>query len=277
MKFVKMHGLGNDYIYIDDRKNEINEYAKLVPMLSNRHFGIGGDGVILIRESKLADFKMDMYNADGTQSEMCGNGIRCVGKYVYDYGLKKSKRLLIETLAGIKSLELIIENDRVLEVCVDMGKPILEPELIPVKLDGEKIVRRKVEIQNNVFEITCVSMGNPHVVIVVDNLDEYDVAKYGAMIEKDELFPRRTNVEFVEIIGEDEIKMRVWERGTGETLACGTGACAAVVAMKLGGYINKKDVLVRLPGGRLDICWEEGKSVMMQGAATKVFEGMWEK
>lgn len=279
MKFSKMHGLGNDYIYLNNLNNQITNPEKLSIKLSNRHFGIGSDGLILICSSDKADFKMRMFNSDGTEAEMCGNGIRCVGKYVYDKGLTKKEKLSIETKAGIKYLDLFIKNNKVVKVTVDMGEPIFKEDLIPVTNFDEKITladieygKVKTKIDEKNFSLTCVSMGNPHAITYVSNLDNFDVEMYGKALENDGHFPKKTNVEFIEIVDRKTIKMRVWERGSGETLACGTGACASVVASILNGLTERK-VKVLLLGGTLDIEWKKDNHVYMTGEATTVFEG----
>lgn len=264
LKFTKMHGLGNDYVYIDctkaHEKYDFNELAKYV---SNRHFGIGSDGLIAIFNSNVADFKMRIFNYDGTEAEMCGNGIRCVGKYIYDKGLSKKEELSIETLSGIKKVKLSINGGKIDSVKVNMGSPIIDFEDNVVSL----------EVLDKVFDASLISMGNPHAVILVDNVDNFDVEKYGKLIETHNKFPNRTNVEFVEIINNNLIKMRVWERGAGETLACGTGACASVVACSKRGMISRK-CNVRLLGGNLKIFWDEiDNNVYMEGTATCVFDG----
>lgn len=245
---------------------------ELVQKLSDRHFGIGGDGVILIENSNLADFKMRIFNSDGSEAEMCGNGIRCVGKYVYDKRLTDKKDITIETLAGIKILKLYCENEICNRVCVDMGEPDFKSEDLPTFLD-EKITKDlKLEIEDREFRFTLVSMGNPHAIAFVENVGNIPIEKYGPMVENDSIFPNRTNVEFVEIEDKKHIRMRVWERGSGETLACGTGACAAVVAGGVNGYIDN-EVTVKLPGGNLDIKWDKNNHIYMTGSATTIFEG----
>ncbi len=280
IKFTKMEGLGNDYVYIDATHQELDNVQDLAKFVSNRHFGIGSDGLILIKNSKKADFRMQMFNSDGSEAEMCGNGIRCVGKFVYDKGLTKKKELTIETLAGIKSLKLNVENEKVKTVEVDMGEPILEAKEIPVKNAKEFKIKDKtfykvnLEIDKDLRQLTCVSMGNPHAVDFVEDVSSIDIEKVGPMVECDEHFPNKVNAEFIEIVDKNHIKMRVWERGAGETLACGTGACASVVASTLNGYTDRK-VEVELLGGKLDIYWnKENNHVYMTGPATTVFEGM---
>ena len=267
LEFTKMQGLGNDYIYIDAINQKVENREKLAKKLSDRHFGIGSDGLILIEKSKKADFKMSIYNKDGSKAEMCGNGIRCVGKYVYDKGLTTKTNLKIETKAGIKLLELKIEKGKVKTVKVDMKKPIIEKKI-------------KLKIEDKEFILTCVSMGNPHAVIILgkdEKLEELEIEKYGKQIEENPIFPNKTNVEFVKVKDTNHIKMRVWERGTGETLACGTGACATAVACNIEG-LTKNAVTVELLGGNLEIEWnKENNHVYMTGEAKSVFEGKWEE
>lgn len=272
-KFYKMHGIGNDYIYFDCLDTPFEKPEAAAVKLSDRHFGIGGDGVVLICPSEVADAKMRMFNADGSEGKMCGNAIRCVGKYLYDFHKTEKTTLKIETLSGIKTLFLNVENGKAQSVKVDMGAPSLAPDRIPVRLDGEKIVGREVEIAGGRYAITCVSMGNPHCVAFGGNPDEIELEKLGPQFENAALFPDRTNTEFVQVLGENEIKMRVWERGSGETWACGTGACAATVASVLNGYAKRnEDVIVRLRGGTLVVRWTED-TVYMTGTATLVFAG----
>ncbi len=274
IKFTKMHGLGNDYVYIDcTEEQKIKNISSLAQFISNRHFGVGSDGLILICKSDITDFKMRMFNYDGTEAEMCGNGIRCVGKFVYDKGLTKKDNITVETLAGIKKLKFNIKKGNVETVEVDMGEPILEPDKIPV-ISEEAIVKNlKIKARENEFKFTCVSMGNPHAITIVDNTKDFNIEKYGPVLEKDEHFPRRANIEFIELVDKNNIKMRVWERGAGETLACGTGACASVVACALNGYIEN-EANVELLGGTLKIRWDkENNHIYMTGPATTVFEG----
>lgn len=274
IKFTKMQGIGNDYVYINAIEQKIEDPSKLANKISDRHFGIGSDGLILIRESDVADFRMQMFNSDGSEAEMCGNGIRCVGKFVYDKGLTNKETLKIETLAGIKILKLNIKDGKVDTVRVDMGEPILIPNEIPV-ISNEDIVKDlPIDIYDKSFKFTCVSMGNPHAVTFIkENVQEYDVSKYGKEIEVNKAFPKKTNVEFINVIDKKNIKMRVWERGAGETLACGTGACASTVAAILNGYTDNT-VNVELRGGILQIEWnKEDNHVYMTGSATNVFEG----
>ena len=273
IKFTKMHGLGNDYVYMDAIHQHIEKESSLAQFVSNRHFGIGSDGLILICKSDVADFKMRMFNADGSEAEMCGNGIRCVGKFVYDKGLTNKTQVTIETLAGIKILQLNVENGKVKTVKVDMGEPILEPKKIPVISEEKPVRNLELKAEDKEFKFTCVSMGNPHAITIVDNTKEFDVERYGKQLEIDKAFPNKTNVEFIEIIDKNNIKMRVWERGAGETLACGTGACASVVACALNDLTEHK-VNVELLGGMLEIEWsKEDNHVYMTGPAVTVFEG----
>ncbi len=240
IKFTKMHGLGNDYVYMDAIHQTIENESFLAQFVSNRHFGIGSDGLILICQSEVADFKMRMFNADGSEAEMCGNGIRCVGKFVYDKGLTNKNVITIETLAGIKTLVLNCQKGKVKTVRVDMGEPILAPEKIPVMAIEEPVKSLKVKSLEKEFTFTCVSMGNPHAVTIVENVENFEVEKYGKILEVASVFPNKTNVEFVQIQDKEHVKMRVWERGAGETLACGTGACATAVACFLNGLTNRK-------------------------------------
>lgn len=280
LRFTKMQGSGNDYIYINCFDNaatggaEIDSPNSLSVLLSHRHYGVGGDGIVLILPSKIADAKMRMFNLDGSEGNMCGNAIRCVGKYLYDNGIVRKKEMTIETLSGIKELSLYTKNGLVSSVRVDMGKPELNPEQIPVNLPGNSIVARKVSIGGREYHITCVSMGNPHCVVFCHNVAELNLAEIGPVFENDPLFPDRVNVEFVELVGRNEIKMRVWERGSGETLACGTGACASVVAAVLNGHCDKDtDVKVGLLGGELIVRYTEA-GVFLTGESKKVFDGV---
>ena len=273
IKFTKMEGLGNDYVYMDAINQKIENRPELARFVSNRNFGIGSDGLILIEKSEVADFKMTMFNSDGSQAEMCGNGIRCVAKFVYDKGMTDKTTLKIETLAGIKILELNVEDGKVKTVRVDMGEPILEAEKVPVVSTENPVKNLILKAQDKEFRFTCVSMGNPHAITIVDDTESFDVKKYGEEWEVNKAFPRRTNVEFVQIIDRNTIKMRVWERGAGETLACGTGACATAVACNLNGLTDRK-VTIELLGGNLEIEWnKENNHVYMTGPATTVFEG----
>ena len=273
LKFTKMHGLGNDYVYMDAIHQKIENESSLAKFVSNRNFGIGSDGLILICKSEIADFKMRMFNQDGSEAEMCGNGIRCVGKFVYDKGLTKNTKVTIETLAGIKELILNVEEGEVKTVRVDMGEPILDPDRIPVLSNENPVKNLDIKAEDKEFKFTCVSMGNPHAITKITDVDNFDVKRYGKIIEVNKAFPRKTNVEFIEVVDESTIKMRVWERGAGETLACGTGACAVTVACNLNGITNNK-VTVNLLGGDLQIEWnKDDNHVYMTGPAVTVFEG----
>ena len=273
MRFTKMEGLGNDYVYVNCLEETVDNPASLAQLVSDRHFGIGSDGLILIRPSTQADFFMEMFNADGTRSEMCGNGIRCVGKYVYDHGLTDKTEVSINTLAGIKHLSLHVEDGKVAAVTVDMGEPTLDPAFIPVNAEVCPVVREPIEAAGSSYEMTCVSMGNPHAVVFVDDTECFPLEEVGPAFELHPVFPRRVNAEFIQVLGRDETRMRVWERGTGETLACGTGACASVVACILNG-LTDNEVTVHLLGGDLRIRWNrETNRVFMTGPATTVFEG----
>ncbi len=273
MRFTKMEGLGNDYVYINCFKEHVKNPGELAVKISDRHFGVGGDGMILIKPSEKADFTMDMYNADGTQAEMCGNGIRCVGKYVYDYGLTDKTSISVETLAGIKYLDLKVENGKVSMVTVDMGSPIMNAADVPVKSDKGQVVNERITVDGVDYYMTCVSMGNPHAVMFVDDTDSFPLEKIGPLFENNPVFPNRVNAEFVQILDRKTVKMRVWERGTGETLACGTGSCATAVACVLN---NKTDneLTVKLLGGDLIIRYDrENNKIYMTGPARVVFDG----
>lgn len=278
MMFFKMQGLGNDYVYIDciNGKEPI-DIKNLTNRLSNRHFGVGSDGLILLCKSKAADLKMRMFNSDGSEAQMCGNGIRCVAKLAYELGLICEEITTIETLSGIKTLKLNIVNGKVKTVEVDMGAPILEATKIPVssstKIEDKK-VKAEVKVKNKKIELTCVSMGNPHAVTFVNDIENFKVAEYGPILENADIFPEKANIEFVEVVDKNNIKMRVWERGSGETLACGTGACSSVVASSLNGYTDRK-VNVQLLGGNLEIEWKPNNHVHMTGPAVTVFKGEW--
>jgi carbamoyl-phosphate synthase large subunit len=274
LEFTKMHGCGNDYIYINCFEQEIDDPERLAIALSDRHFGIGGDGLVLICRSDIADARMRMFNMDGSEGRMCGNAIRCVAKYLYDNGLCKKNEIKIETLSGVKTLLLNTENGSVVSVKVDMGKAELEPSKIPVTLPGDRIINEPVTVGKETYNITCVSMGNPHAVVFCDDPDSLDIEELGPRFEHHEIFPERVNTEFVQVIDRNTIKMRVWERGSGETLACGTGACAAAVASVLNGYCNKgQDIRVLLAGGELTINYTDER-VFMTGGCVKVFEGV---
>ena len=274
IKFTKMHGLGNDYVYIDAINQKIENESSLAKFVSNRHFGIGSDGLILICKSEIADFKMRMFNSDGSEAEMCGNGIRCVGKFVYDKGLTNKTTVKIETLAGIKTLILNTKDGKVETARVDMGEPILEAEKIPVISTEKPVKNLELEAENKKFKFTCVSMGNPHAITIVENTKEFDVEKYGKVLEIDKAFPKKANIEFAQIVDRQNINMRVWERGSGETFACGTGACASVVASVLNGYCNHdEEVTVHLRGGDLKITWNSDGTVIMKGPAALICDG----
>ncbi len=273
MKFTKMQGIGNDYVYVDCTKESLENPSEIAKIVSDRHFGIGSDGLILIKSSDKADFFMEMYNADGSQAEMCGNGMRCVGKFVYDKGLTDKTSIAVDTLVGIKYLDLTVVDGKVKTVRVNMGSPILEPNLIPVVSDKDKFINEVVSVDGKEYNMTCVSMGNPHAIVYVDNTDNLPIEEIGPKFEFHEIFPKRTNTEFIEIVDRSHLKMRVWERGSGETLACGTGACASLVATVLNGLCETKATL-HLLGGDLLIEWNQDENVVyMEGAATTVFEG----
>ena len=273
MKFTKMQGLGNDYVYVNCFEEKIENPSELAVKVSDRHFGIGSDGLILIRPSEVADFRMTMFNADGSESEMCGNGIRCVGKYVYDYGLTDKTEVSVETLAGIKYLKFLIKDGKVDMVTVNMGEPILKPELVPVVGEGDAVIDSPIEVDGKEYKMTCVSMGNPHSVVFVDDVDNFPLHEVGPLFEHHKAFPRRVNAEFCQVIDRTHAKMRVWERGTGETLACGTGTCATAVACILNGKTEDK-VTITLLGGDLIIRWDREKNVIyMTGPARVVFDG----
>lgn len=275
MEFTKMHGAGNDYIYVNGFENRIDNLESVSIHWSNRHKGIGADGLVIILPSETCDFKMRMFNADGSEAEMCGNASRCVGKYVYDKGLTNKKQIALETLAGRKTLQLTTDkNDLVTSVTVNMGEPILDADKIPTTFSQSPVINCPVRFTEQLqYAVTCVSMGNPHVVVYVDSIADLDLPKIGPVFEHSTYFPQRTNTEFVQLISKDRIKMRVWERGSGETLACGTGACAAVVASVLNGFSERK-VTVELLGGELEIEWNEtNNQVYLTGNAVTVFEG----
>ena len=274
MKFTKMHGLGNDYVYVNCFEEKIDNPPTVARFVSDRHFGIGSDGLIMINPSKTADFEMEMYNADGSRGEMCGNGIRCVAKYVYDYGLTDKTQISVETLGGIKYLDLTVEDGKVSLVKVDMGKPKLEADLIPIISEREQVIDEPIEVDGKEYHMTGVSMGNPHAVIYVDDVKGLDLEKIGPKFENHERFPKRINTEFVHCIDRQTVEMRVWERGSGETLACGTGACAVAVSSILNNLTDTQ-VTVKLLGGDLQIEWDREKDrVFMTGPATVVFDGV---
>ncbi len=277
MNFTKMEGLGNDYVYVDctgqfDLDGE--KASRVAKFVSDRHFGIGADGLILIKNSEVADFQMVMYNADGSQGEMCGNGIRCVGKFVYDKGLTTKTELSVETLAGVRYLELFVSNGLVETVRVNMGEPILKPRLIPINCDGDDFINQTTTIDGiGESTFTAVSMGNPHAITVIDDVDGLDILSVGPLWENSSFFPKRVNTEFIEVIDRNNVIMRVWERGSGETFACGTGACAVLVACYLNGY-TENEATIHLLGGVLSIKLDlDTNIVYMTGKATTVFEG----
>lgn len=273
MKFTKMHGCGNDYVYVNLFEEQLDNPAEVSIKVSDRHFGIGSDGLITIGPSDKADFRMHIYNADGSEAEMCGNGIRCVAKYVYDHHLTDKTEITVETGAGILTLILFPMDGKVEQVRVDMGEPILTPAEIPVVADGDKVIDEPIEVGGKTWNMTCVSMGNPHAVVFVDDTANFPLETYGPLFENHERFPKRTNTEFVQIISRTEANMRVWERGSAETWACGTGTCACVMACILNGKTEDK-VLVHLRGGDLTIEYDrESNHVFMTGPATEVFAG----
>jgi diaminopimelate epimerase len=276
MKFTKMHGLGNDYVYVStfDQKAP-GDPARLAVAVSDRHFGVGGDGLILIGPSERADARMRMFNADGSESEMCGNGVRCVAKYVHDHGIARKPRVTVETGRGILTLDLEVEGGKARRVKVDMGAPILQGSDIPTKLPGDPPVDVPLSVGGHDLAVTAVSTGNPHAVVYVANVAEFPVEAVGALLERHPSFPRRVNAHFVEVLGPNEVRMRTWERGSGITLACGTGACAVCVAGVLTGRTGRS-ILAHLPGGDLELSWpDDGASVFMTGPATEVFSGEW--
>lgn len=273
MKFTKMHGIGNDYVYVNCITEAIKNPGEVAKKVSDRHFGVGSDGLILIKPSSKADFFMEMYNADGTQGEMCGNGIRCVAKYVYDNKLTDKEQITIETLSGIKYLDLYIKDGKMEAAKVNMGSPILKPEHIPVLYKGESCVAQPIVVKDEPYQVTCISMGNPHAVIFMDDVAGLRIEEIGPYFETHEKFPNRINTEFIHVLNDKTIEMRVWERGAGETLACGTGACAAVVACVLNG-LTKDCVTVRLLKGELQIQWNQSENIVyMTGPAETVFDG----
>lgn len=275
MRFTKMHGIGNDYIYVNCFAEQVEDAPALARVMSRYHFGVGSDGLVLICPDENADFRMRMYNSDGSESEMCGNASRCIGKYVYERGLTDKTEVRLMTGAGLKILQLRVEDGEVQSIRVDMGAPEMTPALIPVDLPGDKAMGVPLSVGDATYTIHCVSMGNPHCVIFVDDPDRTDVEGIGRAIENHPLFPRRTNVEFVQIVSRDHLRMRVWERGSGETLACGTGACASLVAAAAMGYSDRK-VTMDLLGGPLQLEWSETDGhVYQEGPATFVFDGEW--
>lgn len=275
MKFTKMQGIGNDYVYVNGFQEKLDNPSATAVKVSDRHFGIGSDGLILINPSKVADFEMEMYNADGSRSEMCGNGIRCVAKYVYDYGLTDKTQISVETLGGIKYLDLTIQDGKAVQIKVDMGAPVLNPPQIPIIADGETVVNEPILVDGEEYRMTGVSMGNPHAVVYMDDIEHLEIEKIGPKFENHERFPNRVNTEFVKVLDRNTVSMRVWERGSGETMACGTGACAVAVSCILNGLTEDK-VTVKLLGGDLLIEWDRVKNtVYMTGPAEVVFDGEW--
>ena len=276
MKFTKMQGIGNDYVYVNCLQETIENPSELAKKISDRHYVVGSDGLIMINPSDKADFEMEMYNADGSRGEMCGNGIRCVAKYVYDYGLTDKTSISVETLAGIKYLDLTVEDGKVVLVKVDMGKPMLRPEEVPVVSEKEEVIDEPITVDGQEYRMTCVSMGNPHAVVFIDqDVKEFPLETVGVKFENHERFPKRVNTEFVNVLDRHTAQMRVWERGSGETLACGTGACAVAVACALNG-LTEDEVTVKLLGGDLQIKWDREKNtVYMTGPAEVVFDGEW--
>ena len=273
MKFTKMHGLGNDYVYVNCFTETIENPAEVSIRISDRHFGIGSDGLILIKPSDVADFRMDMFNADGSQAEMCGNGIRCVAKYVYDYGLTDKTEISVETLAGIKYLKLQIEDGKVSMITVNMGSPELNPANVPVVSEKERVVDEPIVVNGKEYRMTCVSMGNPHCIVFVDDTANFPLSEIGPCFENHQVFPKRVNTEFIQILDRKTVNMRVWERGSGETLACGTGACASAVACILNG-LTEDEITLHLLGGDLKVFWDKEENlVYMTGPATVVYDG----
>lgn len=275
MKFTKMHGIGNDYVYVNCFKETVKDPCAVAKYVSDRHFGIGSDGLILIKPSEIADCEMDMYNLDGSQGAMCGNGIRCVAKYAYDYGIVNKTSIRIATKSGVKDLDLTVENGKVSAVKVNMGSPILTASMIPVIAETEQVINAPIEVDGETYHMTAVSMGNPHTIVYMDEIDNLEIEKIGPSFENHKVFPDRVNTEFVKVIDRNTVQMRVWERGSGETLACGTGACAVTVASILNGHVDGDvPVTVKLLGGDLSIYWNrEENLVYMTGPASVVFDG----
>lgn len=275
MKFTKMQGIGNDYVYVNCLEEQVEHPSEVAKKVSDRHFGIGSDGLILIKSSDVADFEMEMYNADGSQGAMCGNGIRCVAKFAYDHGIVRKKNITVNTKSGIKYLDLDIKDGKVSSVKVNMGSPILTAKMIPVVSDKEQVINQPLDVNGTVWNITAVSMGNPHAVTYMEDVNSLDIEKVGPMFENHINFPDRINTEFVKVIDRRTLQMRVWERGSGETLACGTGACAVAVASTLNGLVDEDvPITVKLLGGDLQILWNRQENlVYMTGPATTVFEG----
>jgi diaminopimelate epimerase len=274
MRFIKMHGIGNDYVYVDCFQETVKAPETLAVRISDRHFGVGGDGLILIMPSQKADARMRMFNADGSEAQMCGNGIRCLAKYVFESGISRQPELTVETLAGVLRLQLFASNGTVDKVKVDMGMPRLRRQEIPMLGEGDRVLAEKLTAGDAEFAVTCVSMGNPHCVIYVADVATFPVTHYGPLLEHHPQFPQRTNVEWIECLNRQEIRQRTWERGSGETLACGTGACAATVASVLNGKTDRA-VTVHLLGGDLEVEWADDNHVYMTGSAVEVFRGEW--
>lgn len=272
--FTKMHGTGNDYVYVDLFQQKLENQEEVAKVVSDRHFGIGADGLICIAPSKTADCRMIMYNADGSEGAMCGNGIRCVAKYVYDHGIVRKDHMSVETKSGIKQLELTVEDGKAVYVKVNMGEAALKPSEIPVQAEGEDFIARQIEAGGKTYTVTCVSMGNPHCVVFTEGIDGMDLEKIGPLFENHPLFPDRINTEFVEVLDNHTLNMRVWERGSGETISCGTGTCAATVAAVLNGHCPRgEEIEVRIRGGALYDTYLENGEVLMKGPATEVFQG----
>lgn len=273
-RFTKMHGTGNDYVYVNGFEQEIENPGELSIRISDRHFGIGSDGLILIVPSKVADCRMRMYNADGSEGAMCGNGIRCVAKYAYEHGIVRSDRITVETQSGIKTLDLTVEDGKVTYVKVNMGVAVLEPACIPVTAEGDDFISQPLVVDGKEYKATCVSMGNPHCVIFTDHIDEMDLEKIGPKFENHPMFPDRINTEFVEVVDEKTLRMRVWERGSGETISCGTGTCAVTVAAVLNGLCKREqEIEIQVRGGKLYDTYKENGEVYMRGPAETVFDG----
>ena len=273
-KFTKMHGIGNDYVYVNCFEENVNDPEYVSRIVSDRHFGIGSDGLVLIMPSEKADFRMRMFNADGSEGMMCGNASRCIGKFVYDHGLTSKTEITLETKSGVKFLRLFPENGKIETVEIGMGEAILKPSLIPMKADGETFINKPIEVNGSTYNVTAVSMGNPHCVIFTSGIDDLDLEKIGPDFENHPLFPERVNTEFCEIIDGHTVKMRVWERGSGETWACGTGACASAVASVLCGHCKKdEEITLLLRGGKLAITYRSDGHVIKRGPAAEVFNG----
>jgi len=276
MRFTKMHGTGNDYVFVDCARERVEDPARLARLISDRHFGVGADGLILILPSQVADVGMRIFNADGSEAEMCGNGIRCLAKYAYEHGICQKEKMTVETKAGLRTVRLILREGRAVGATVNMGRPRLRRSEIPMAgPDSERVINEPLAVADTVLRVTCVSMGNPHCVVPVESLEAYDWRTLGPEIERHPAFPERTNVQFVEVLSPSEVKMATWERGSGATLACGTGASAACVALHLLGFTGRS-ILAHLPGGDLELEWsEQDDCVYMTGPAVEVFTGDW--